>query len=391
MIRKNILFLTGNIFPCHAGDSIFAAGIVENLAANYNVDILSFIRSNFSENDEDYLRLKAMCNNINFVEFHQKSKVENYIEWLSYGHSVRYINKRMIQEAIKLIKNNQYDFVIIDHLRMYALYKHIEKYINRAETKIILIEQNVEFTNMQENIQMEKNILKKIKGTIKEYRLKSYESNAIKNIDMLWTLTEDDLNKLLIISNFKKATKVILPSAHYDRVKTEQSLYQPSFNLLFLGSMSWYPNVIGAKYFIDNIFNKILLIDERYKLYIVGNNPDQSLLKYASKNIIITGAVPSTDNYIEMCDFLVLPNKMGSGIKIKVLESILKGLPIISFKEGIIGYPEELFSNGFCPVTDDEFVQNILEINSKPQMKSDFIKRARALLERQRDIIIDLD
>lgn len=389
MRKRRVLFLTGNIFPCHSGDAIFASGVVENLTTNYDVDVLSFENRNFSKNDRDYLRLKAVCNSICLIKAHQESILSKIVRLIQFEYSFKCVDLKIAQKMREMVKNEKYDFVIIDHLRMYEVYKMTKKYID-GKSEIILIEQNVEFLNIRESIQFETSFYLKIKKIIMNYNLKKYEIRAIRSVDILWTLSEEDLDTLVKVSGFNKATKVVSPSGYYDRVKTEESLRHPNYKLLFLGSMSWYPNVVGVKYFIDNIFKNLLKVDDRYKLYIVGNTPDVSLLKYESSNVIITGTVPTTDNYIEMCDFLILPNKLGSGVKIKVLESILKGLPVISFKEGIVGYPKALFSNGFCPETDDQFVNSILEINSKPQLKVDFINEAQNFLKNQESITLSI-
>ncbi len=84
-----------------------------------------------------------------------------------------------------------------------------------------------------------------------------------------------------------------------------------------------------------------------------------------------------------------MPNKLGSGVKIKVLESIVKGIPVILFKESMVGYPNELFAGGFCVEDDNEFIKNIIELNSVPNRKVSFIKNARKVLLHKPDIYID--
>jgi hypothetical protein len=100
-------------------------------------------------------------------------------------------------------------------------------------------------------------------------------------------------------------------------------------SIVFLGTMSWYPNIDGVIHFVQNYFNKLVLIDSSWKFYIVGSNPSIEILRLASSNIIITGAVEDVNPYLIDCMFSIVPNRLGSGLKIKFHESIMKGIPTI--------------------------------------------------------------
>lgn len=385
---EKILFLSGNLFPCRAGDSIYSAGVLENLTENYELDVLFFARKNDFLSDKDYLRIRQKCKNMKHVIYNKLSRWDVYELGLKYGHLLCQINDKFIDEIVEKLKNNQYDYLIIDHLRMYAAYMKVKSFID-SQTKIVLINHNVEFINMQEMIKFEENYFRKVKSMFMNRGIKDYEINAVRNVDILWTLSKGDLDTLIKVSHFQGRKKVISPYFNYPKIKEKQDLKNNTYNLLFLGSMSWYPNVIGVRYFIENIFNKVLEIDNRYKLYIVGNNPHKSLLKYASDKIIITGGVDSVDQYIKNCDFLVMPNRLGSGVKIKVLEALLKGIPIIGFKEGLNGYPEELFDEGFCVENDNAFVQSIIKLNSDAKKKYAFIAETQKRLRKSVPIKIE--
>ena len=386
---KKLLFLTGNLFPCIAGDSIFSAGIVDILSELYSIDVLTFGEKEKIEKDENYLRIKDKLSSIRIVKYSTTLK-HDYLLYFKYGNRIHMDTKHMQDQFQYLLNSNNYDYIIIDHLRMYSIFKSAEYLINRNQTKIILLAHNVEYKNLIENIKYVNNCKEKLKMGIFNFNLKSYEKKAIKNVDYLWGLCQEDVLELKALSNENnKVSSIIRPYFAFPQIKNEEELLQPTFNLLFLGSMSWYPNVQGVQYFIENIFNKLLELDNRYKLYIVGANPDYRIRQYNSDRIIVTGSVKSVDEYIKKSDLVIVPNKLGSGVKIKVLESIVKGIPVILFKESMVGYPNELFAGGFCVEDDNEFIKNIIELNSVPNRKVSFIKNARKVLLHKPDIYID--
>ena len=371
---KKVLFLTSNIFPCRSGDAIYAAGVVERLANNNQVDVLTYGKYASIIEDENYKRLKDKISNITIINY-KHDKVYSKLLILKYGHMLHKYTREMKKELKSMLASNKYDVLVIDHLRMYSLYKETKNLINLKQTRIILLAQNVEYLNMRESTQFTTPAYRKIIFKLLNYNLKNFEKQAVQEVDSLWGLSQEDLNVLKSLAKAnEKPTKTVTPYFSYKRVKNETDILNNTYNLLFLGSMSWYPNVAGAIYFIEKIFSKLLNMDNRYKLYIVGNNPHPEILKYQSDKIIVTGEVPSVD-YIKNSDFVIIPNKLGSGVKIKVLESVLKGIPIIAFKESLVGYPIELFSDGLCVSSDFDFADSIIKLNKNPEIKRELIKK----------------
>jgi len=377
---KRILFFTGNVFPCYAGDSIFSAGIIDALSQKYAIDVLTFGESEKIIYDENYLRIKNKLASIKILN-HSPRRVSNYYLYFKYKHKLHLHSDNMVLELKKLISNYQYDYIIIDHLRMFSMYKSIEHIIDRSKTKIILLAHNVENRNLNEYVKYTKQFRKKAYEMLLNLGLKRFEKNAIDSVDYLWGLCEEDLSELKdLIKDVNNPSRVIRPYFQFKRVKSDEEIGKRYYNLLFLGSMSWYPNIQGIEYFVNNIFSKVLKEDDRYKLYVVGSKPDVRVQQLQSERVIITGAVPSVDEYIRKCDLVVVPNKLGSGVKIKIMESILKGIPVIVFKESSVGYPEELFKGGFCVQDDNEFARSILQINNDISKKIEFIRNAQNVL-----------
>ncbi|PAX49801.1 hypothetical protein CK510_27700 [Brunnivagina elsteri CCALA 953] len=90
-------------------------------------------------------------------------------------------------------------------------------------------------------------------------------------------------------------------------------------------------------HFIDNCFQFLLEKDRDFKLYIVGSNPSAKITNFASKNIIITGFIENPIDFFERAEIGIVPLKKGAGIKLKTLEMLQAGLPVISTSIGAEG------------------------------------------------------
>lgn len=374
--KKRILFISSNMVPAFSGDAIFSLGLVLRLAEKYSLDVITFgTRKKWEEQPN-----KASINEYALIDT-QKSIIIKSIQVLKFGSLLQKFSFNYVKKLKEFLAKNTYDYIIIDHLRSYSLFKSISKRINHDKTKVIYLAHNIEYYNHKQKLFQINNRIKRYLFSIVNYGIKKNEIAALKNSDILWALSSEDVDHLNRIVR-KERSIVVPPHFPWKRVKTDKSLQITTKNILILGSMQWYPNVQGALHFIDEIFPKILEKDSGYKLYIVGQKPDKRLIKRKSDKIIVTGSVPSVDPYIRNSDLLVIPNKSGSGIKIKVIESLAKGLPVIMYAENARGYDFPLFKSPFVVKSPTEFADSVLSVNKNYQLKSEVVKKSIELFDK---------
>ena len=185
-------------------------------------------------------------------------------------------------------------------------------------------------------------------------------------------ITEDDKKTLYDIYNIdKNKIFVVRPFFPYTRIKTD---YYPRKQLVITGSMNWYPNIEGVVWFAKEVFPYIIHEDPKYKLFLVGRKPDKRILELASSNIVVTGEVQSVNQFLNDSDLLIVPNRLGGGAKIKILEGGMKGIPIVSLRHSIVGYESYFTDKDFVV---DDFVEGSVFANRILQINSNFGKKTR--------------
>lgn len=132
---------------------------------------------------------------------------------------------------------------------------------------------------------------------------------------------------------------------------------------MFFGAMFRPENYESCIWFIENVFNKILEVDKSFKFFIVGGNPNKKLYKYSNENIIITGFVDDVREYFNKSLCMVVPLLSGAGIKIKVLEGMSAGLPILTNEIGIEGIPASNNDFIYCN-NPDEYFEGIFSLKN---------------------------
>lgn len=109
--------------------------------------------------------------------------------------------------------------------------------------------------------------------------------------------------------------------------------------LLFLGSMGWRPNLDAVQALLDRIFPEILQQIPDAQLTVVGHSPPSWLVARAksSSNVTLHGSVPDVRPYLSRCGAMVVPLRIGGGSRLKILESLASGCPVISTSVGAEG------------------------------------------------------
>lgn len=109
------------------------------------------------------------------------------------------------------------------------------------------------------------------------------------------------------------------------------------YSILFWGAMSRPENYSAIIKFLDFEWNKITQQFPASVLYIVGSSPPSQLLKRASDRVIVTGYLDDPSIFFEKASIGIVPLQQGAGVKVKVLEMLEAGIPVISTPVGAEG------------------------------------------------------
>ncbi len=110
-------------------------------------------------------------------------------------------------------------------------------------------------------------------------------------------------------------------------------------SLVFCGNFSYFPNAQAAAFAIDHIFPRIRAAIPSATLCFVGRNPTRSMLRAArdGTGIRVTGLVPDVRPFLRSASAALVPMIIGGGTRLKVLEAMAIGCPVISTTRGAEG------------------------------------------------------
>jgi glycosyltransferase involved in cell wall biosynthesis len=109
--------------------------------------------------------------------------------------------------------------------------------------------------------------------------------------------------------------------------------------LLFLGSLDWRPNLDGITVLLDCVFPAIRAAESTATLRLVGRNPPDWLRRRAVQipGVELHASVPDVRPYLAGCGMMVVPLRIGGGSRLKILEALASGAPVVSTRIGAEG------------------------------------------------------
>jgi glycosyltransferase involved in cell wall biosynthesis len=114
--------------------------------------------------------------------------------------------------------------------------------------------------------------------------------------------------------------------------------HQPGANVLFVGSMNYVANEDAALWFCDEVWPRICQRTENCRLWLVGHSPSPQVVALRRcPGVFVTGAVRDVRPWLAGADVFVIPLRIGGGIRLKLLEALAAGCPVVSTAVGAEG------------------------------------------------------
>jgi len=152
----------------------------------------------------------------------------------------------------------------------------------------------------------------------------------------------------------------------------------------FTGSMDWEPNVDAMEYFCRDIWPAVVAEFPQARFEIVGRNPAARVQRLATKNVIVTGTVPSVAEHLRKATVVIVPLRIGGGTRLKIFEAMAMGKAMVSTSIGAEGLDVQHGRDLILADDASSFARGILEVLRDPNLRLGY-EDAAAKLAAQHD------
>lgn len=283
----------------------------------------------------------------------------------------------------KYAEYNKPDYVIMQWTGAAFLLPYVRELFPEAKT--IIIEEDVSFLGYQRKYLKEKNKLKRRQKRYRYEQLKKSELALLANSDLVVVNNEKD--KQLIVDNGIEEHNIYVAAPYYDDYSGIER--KPGSNILFYGNMNREENHSAAIWFAREVMP--YLQNESIEYNVVGNNPRAEWKDIANKRIHVRGYVEDVTPYFESCLCMVAPLELGAGIKVKVLEGLSAGIPVLTNEVGIEGISAQKDREYIHCATSDDYIDSIKDLLDHPEKVQQIGENAREYMLHNYNIDNKLD
>lgn len=203
------------------------------------------------------------------------------------------------------------------------------------------------------------------------------EIDLLNRFDTVITLSETDTIKLQDAGVTSHLFTSFATIAH----RPESSLETTSGTVLSFVGPEWHPsNKPGLEWFLDSCWETLLARKPDYKLQIIGGWSKDTCQEWSAKyrNVVFTGFVDNLADAIKNT-VMIVPITIGSGIRMKILEAALIGVPFVTTSIGVDGLPLVNGENCFIDDTPNGFAKGIMALSDQ-SIRDRFIRTSQQII-----------
>ena len=290
-------------------------------------------------------------------------------------HVERFISKEFKDRLTEVLEKEHFDVV---QLEMLYMTPYVETIREHSKAMIVLRAHNVEHKIWERIAKETRFFMKRWYINHLAKTLKEYELSALETVDGIAAITRKDA---AFFRKYCSKPIIDIPYGVYPEEFTPKYEIEGKPKFYHIGSMNWMPNEEGIRWFIDEVLPKTVEKVYDFVYHLAGRNMPEWLKELKNPHVNVVGEVPDAKEFVANHDVAIVPLLSGSGIRIKIIESMAMGKTVITTRVGAEGilYDEEV--NLIIAENKAKMVEAIRSISENPEKAVRIGKEARKLIE----------
>lgn len=337
-----VLFLTPRqLGEPRSGGTIKSAAVLAYLEARHDVEVACF-----RGHDEQPWREGGVIS----VPLERGRSLRHLLS--SYAGGVplsieRNRSARMAERIARLLDPGEHDAVFVDGWLM-------AQYVPEGFSGIRLLhEHNAEHVMWRRHAELETNPLRRPLVRLEARRVRRYEAGLLARFDVVFAVSERDRVTLAALASTGPEIALLPNVADPALLERPELTPPPEPVLLFLATLSWPPNAEGLSRFLGDDFPALLERVPDARFVVAGSGAPERLVRqiHESRGAEFAGPVDDDEVLYRRARCFVDVGVGGSGTKVKVLNALARGLPVVTGADGAAGL--EVSSGEHLLVADD--------------------------------------
>jgi len=378
-----ILYLMSSFpYPAYGGGALRIMGLLNGAAsAGHDLSILSFGKE--PPTDTPVHDIASHIQVIPAPHRRKQDRLKTLLLSRQADMQRRSWDTAYVQALTELLTQQSFDIVQLQSLEMGIYWETIRTV--QPTAKIIYDAYNAEAELQKMVFQTDRQHLKRLPIAVYSWmqwqRLIRFEMALCQAVDGVLTVSQDDHD---ILQSGAGDTPIwvvnngITVQDYATEPLSNVEIHQPA--LVFTGIMDYRPNVDAALWFVEDILPHVKHKDVR--VYLVGNRPSASVQALANHpQVTVTGFVDDVLPYLHQATIFVVPLRVGSGTRLKLLQAMSAQRPIISTSVGAMGLNIKAGRDMLIADNAVAFAASINTLLNQPDQRQQLAKNGRSFVE----------
>ncbi|HHS97028.1 MAG TPA: glycosyltransferase [Chloroflexi bacterium] len=364
-------------YPPDTGGKIRSYYLLRALTERFDVDLYSVFYK--PPSPENVNALQRACRRVTLFRLKKTWRTRDRVRralaplprLVDYFHTAE-----SLAQARQHLRDTAYDLIVADEICM-TPYAELAPEIPR-----IVIRHKVDHVHYWEVATAQPWGLEKLLGLVEAKKLHRYERKKMPFFQAYVACSEQDAS--IIDRDAPGIPHLVIPNG------ADLSKFTPSGRkragdptLLYVGSMNYYPNIDAMLYFFHEMYPSIREAVPNVRVWIVGHAPPPKILELGNlPGVTVTGTVPDPWPYYDQADVFIVPLRLGGGTRLKIIEAMAMGLPVVSTTVGAEGVEIRPGQNILIADDPESFVAAVLRLLTDRHLAKRIAEEGRRLAER---------
>jgi sugar transferase (PEP-CTERM/EpsH1 system associated) len=304
---------------------------------------------------------------------------------------LNYTTASMKKALEDLLNETDFDIVQIESIHLMAYLPIIRAARKRA--LLICDWHNIESELMRRYSQREPNLLRRAYARKTARLMSEFESRALREFDAHVVVSHKDAERLRALNSDARVFVIEngVDTDYYSDAQIEKAAGvrrdAPGKNrIVFVGSMDYHANIEGVVNFARQVWPDLRARQPDLVFTIVGRDPSREVRELTlTPAIEVTGTVPDVRPFYRKAVAAIVPLNVGGGSRLKILEAMAAGVPVVSTTLGAEGLDVRHGENILIADTNEQFAEAIVGVVEDEEQRKRLAAAGRALVSSHYD------
>lgn len=364
-------------FPPDNGSRMRVLNLLQHLASQHTVDLLAFTSEPVSETQ--MMALRQYCHTIETVPYtsfrpYSRQALGGLISRQPRSFADTYSSKFQ-DKALQLARAHQAEIIVGSTIEMIPYAAAIEAPVRIAE--------EIELSGFQQQVTRQRHLHRRIRPWLMWQKLKRYIGDQLQTFDGCTVVSERELALIRTLA-LRRCPVRVIPNGAQLSSNIPDSFEQDT--LIYSGALSYHANLDAVGFFVREIFPIIKAQRPQVKLFVTGAIETGAIGTLPKEpGVIFTGYLDDIRSKIAQCWASVVPLRIGGGTRLKILESLAIGTPVIATSKGAEGL--DLIAGRDILIADEpaEFAEAVIRLLTDVALRAQLSSNGRKVVGEKYD------